>query len=396
METAWRHYLDGAEPLLNLPANRPIAAGSRRPGTIVPIRLTHEMLEQLKTFCRKEEVAPFLVLLTAWALTLARWSRQTKLCVGVPLTNRRKDEFKKTMGCFVNILPLALDISDNPTVRETLRRVRMATLQMHRMQEMPYYHLVQLMRHVGTGGGNPLFQVGFTFEHPMRLQLEGVSVKPKYIHHGGAQLDMFATFWEEAGASIGVIEYDSGRFDSSTMKGISESLLVTINEISTGTQRKVDTITLGLAKDLDLNVNMRKSADVRADGLASVTYPLSYNQQFLWFLYHLAPQSSAYNVAFVARVVSPVDFSRMEAALRKLVDRHPMLRTTYELSGGFPSMRIHSSLDPICEHIDATGWSEEALDREVRQRYCEPFDLAKGPSCGCNSLRVHLRITPSF
>jgi amino acid adenylation domain-containing protein len=114
-------------------------------------------------------------------------------------------------------------------------------------------------------------------------------------------------------------------------------------------------------------------------GRASDTYPLSYNQQFLWFLYHLAPQSSAYNVAFIARVVSPVDFPRVETAFQKLVDRHPMLRTTYGLSGGVPSMRIHSRMNLACEHIDVTGWSEEALNQEVHQRYCKPFDLAKGP-----------------
>jgi amino acid adenylation domain-containing protein len=116
----------------------------------------------------------------------------------------------------------------------------------------------------------------------------------------------------------------------------------------------------------------------------SETHPLSYSQQFLWFLYHLAPQSSAYNVAFVARVVSPIDFPRMDAAFQKLVDRHPMLRATYESSGGVPFMRIHSSLNLTCDRINASGWSEEALHREVHQRYREPFDLEKGPV-----LRVH-------
>jgi amino acid adenylation domain-containing protein len=117
----------------------------------------------------------------------------------------------------------------------------------------------------------------------------------------------------------------------------------------------------------------------REAGKISDAYPLSHNQQFLWFLYHLAPQSSAYNVAFVARIISPVDFSRMETAFQRLVDRHPMLRTAYDSIGGVPSMRIHSRLDLVCERIDANGWSEETLDRVVHQRYCEPFDLAKGP-----------------
>lgn len=243
MEAAWRRCLDSAEPILNLPLKQPQAKQNMsRSGAIVPIRLTSEMFEQIKSFCHKEKVMPFLVLLTAWTLTLARICGQTKLCVGVPRTNRRKDEFKQTMGCFVNILPLAIDISDNPTMHEALHRIRLAMLQMHRMQEMPYYHLVQLMRHTGRASDNSLFQVGFTFEPPMHLKLEGVSVKPKYIHHGGAQLDLFATFWEEDGEMSGVIEYDSNRFDSFTVKSIGQSYLGTIDEICSGAQRKVDTI----------------------------------------------------------------------------------------------------------------------------------------------------------
>jgi amino acid adenylation domain-containing protein len=241
---AWRHYLEKAEPTLNLPVHQPHAKPTMsRSGSIVPIRLTSEMLAQVKIFCHKENVLPFLVLLTAWTLTLAQISGQTKLCVGVPRTNRRKDEFKQTMGCFVNILPLSVDLTDNPTMHEALRRVRLSMLQIHRMQEMPYYHLVQLMRHAGKLPGNPLFQVGFTFEHPMHLQLEGVSVKPRYIHHGGAQLDLFSTLWAEDGEMAGVIEYDSDRFDLSVVKRIGESLLSTVNEICTDVQQKVGTIT---------------------------------------------------------------------------------------------------------------------------------------------------------
>jgi hypothetical protein len=114
-------------------------------------------------------------------------------------------------------------------------------------------------------------------------------------------------------------------------------------------------------------------------------HPLSHNQQFLWFLYQLAPQSSAYNVAFVARIVTSVDFERLRTAFRTLVGRHPMLRTTYGARDGVPFMRIHDSIDFDCGRVDASGWSEETLERAVRDKYDEPFDLARGPV-----LRVHL------
>lgn len=107
--------------------------------------------------------------------------------------------------------------------------------------------------------------------------------------------------------------------------------------------------------------------------------PLSYNQQFLWFLYQLEPSSAAYNVAFAARIVSAIDLPRMEKAFQKLVARHPMLRTTYDTANGIPVMKVHDSIDLVCERVDAAGWSEEVLEQEVHRRYAEPFDLVRGP-----------------
>jgi FkbH-like protein len=255
MEASWRRYLDGMEPSLTWITDRPPETVSTHEPVIPPIhiKLTNELLEKIHAFCRKEKTTPFLVMLTAWALTLARYSGQTKLCVGVPLTNRRREEFKNTMGCFVNSLPLTFDISDNPTIMETVRRVRMGILQLHRMQEMPYYHLVQLMRRQGVIGGNTLYQAGFTFEHPMRLRLEGLRVEPKYIHPGGAQLDLFATFWQETDSIVGVIKYDSGLFNSRTVELIGNALQDTAHVICEHPQHKVDTVTLIPAKDIDGN-----------------------------------------------------------------------------------------------------------------------------------------------
>jgi len=110
-----------------------------------------------------------------------------------------------------------------------------------------------------------------------------------------------------------------------------------------------------------------------------ISYPLSYSQQFLWFLYQLAPQSAAYNVAFVARVVSPVDMSRLKMAFQTIVDRHPVLRSTYDSTDGVPFMRIHDRVRLVCERIDASPWTEEELCRAVHEKYAEPFDLVRGP-----------------
>ena len=45
---------------------------------------------------------------------------------------------------------------------------------------------------------------------------------------------------------------------------------------------------------------------LRKKASESTSYPLSHNQQGIWFLYQLAPESTIYNVNFAARICSDV------------------------------------------------------------------------------------------
>src|SRR5271154_6318825 len=68
--------------------------------------------------------------------------------------------------------------------------------------------------------------------------------------------------------------------------------------------------------------------------------PLSYNQQGIWFLYQLAPESMVYNVTFAARIRSIVNIPALRRSFQALVDRHPCLRTNFSVRGGKPVQRI--------------------------------------------------------
>ena len=290
MEESWLQYLDGADTSLNFPDVLQSGESKKSQDTVNPVtvRLSDEITELVQKFSKEEKVTPFLVMLTAWALTLARWTGQAKLCVGVPMTNRRSDEIKQTMGCFVNILPMPVDVSDNPTFRESLRRVRMNILKMHRIQEMPYYSLVQLMRQKGTIGGDSLFQTGFTFEYPMKLNLQGLDVKPLYIHPGGAQLDLFATFWQEPDSIIGVIKYDDDRFDSNTVKNIRDNFLDAIVAVCNCPHDNIKKIT-GSLKNKEAELLEKKAAPgkVESKGITAVaaSFTAEVFQEFFEFWY---------------------------------------------------------------------------------------------------------------
>jgi amino acid adenylation domain-containing protein len=108
-------------------------------------------------------------------------------------------------------------------------------------------------------------------------------------------------------------------------------------------------------------------------------FPLSLGQEALWFLHESAPENPAYNLAFCARVRATVDANRLETALLKVMERHPMLRCTFIGSGPQLQQRVQPVPQNCLEFVDASCWSEEELQARVQQSFDRPFDLVAGP-----------------
>ena len=108
-------------------------------------------------------------------------------------------------------------------------------------------------------------------------------------------------------------------------------------------------------------------------------YPLSYNQQGIWFLSQFAPESMVYNVSFAARITSPLDIPALRRSFQALVDRHPCLRTTFFVHSGKPAQRIHQSAKVHFEEMDASAWSRDEMEPRLTDEAHRPFDLEQGP-----------------
>ncbi len=116
----------------------------------------------------------------------------------------------------------------------------------------------------------------------------------------------------------------------------------------------------------------------RASG-SGETFELSSGQEALFFLNQLAPQAVPYNVASCGRIRAKIDIDRLESALLKLMERHPVLRCTFALSAEGPRQRIGRVPARGLEVIDASPWSEQELHARLDESYRRPFDLANGP-----------------
>lgn len=107
--------------------------------------------------------------------------------------------------------------------------------------------------------------------------------------------------------------------------------------------------------------------------------PLSYGQRALWFLWALAPNSSAYHQSLPLRVPDSADPLLWRQAAHLLVGRHPMLRTRFPIRRGEPVQQPRSVVALAWSEANARDWSESELNAAMVSAHGEPFDLATQP-----------------
>src|SRR6266545_2991597 len=111
----------------------------------------------------------------------------------------------------------------------------------------------------------------------------------------------------------------------------------------------------------------------------SITARLSHTQRGLWFLHRLHPESAAYHISTMARVVGEVSNADLRAAFQAMVDRHPALRTTFPLAGDESVQVIPERGEVAFEVVDAALWSDAELRAGLEEAAFRPFDLERGP-----------------
>jgi len=216
----WREQLRDAPPILELPTDHPRTKVKTSFGGRQSITLPKSLYDSLKALSKRQNATLFMTLLAAFKILLYRYTAQEHMVVGTPIANRTRLEIENLIGFFVNTLVMHTDLSENPTFKEVLVRVRDVALGAYSHQDLPFEKLVEALqpeRHLHV---NPLFQVMFIFQDASNktLTLPGLTVSnlPKRI--GTEQFDLTLSMYETAAGLNGYLTYNADLFESATIE----------------------------------------------------------------------------------------------------------------------------------------------------------------------------------
>jgi amino acid adenylation domain-containing protein len=252
MLTEWTKDLPDITKSIDLPSDKSSYSDLSPNGKRLLFSIHKDLSSKIDGFAKQQSLNSFTILLTCYAILLYRLSNQESITIGVPFTNRRSENSKNTFGCFVNVLPLEVDFSNNPTGLDLLKQIRLSLLKLHRRQEIPYIELVSLSKNSAGLGHNPFFQTGFTFEPLMHLGFQNVTVEPIAFERNGSQLDMFLTLWSENDEYRGFWEYASEKFNISTIEKWIDIFKLTVNNFTSNPSTHIGNIDILTQTDTQL------------------------------------------------------------------------------------------------------------------------------------------------
>ena len=230
----WRERLHELPPLLGLPTDFRRPATQKLNGSIAYRVLPGELYAGLEGLARSHGATLFMTVLSVFTVLLGRYTGQSDIVVGTPVSGRQRQELENIVGLFVNTLVLRTDLSGDPTFVELLQRVKANLSADYGHQDLPLERLVRELNPERHLDRHPLYQVAFALQNIARpdFRFPGMQVDPLGLELHRTELDLDVHVWESPQGLELMAVYCTDLFEAATIErflqhfqGLLESVL---------------------------------------------------------------------------------------------------------------------------------------------------------------------------
>jgi amino acid adenylation domain-containing protein len=212
----WAEHLRGVAPA-DVPGDFPRPAILSDAGARTYRFYAPDKVARLRALAHAENGSLFMVLMTAFALLIHRYSRAGEVPVAFPVRNR-PDRLRPMVGCFINTLIARERCDDALSFREHLRATRETLVAAYAHQDAPFSRVVQHLAPPRRPDQTTLAAALLLLRNPRveRMELPGCACERLEIDVGIAKFDLTLECDELADGLRMGLEYRTTLFERIT------------------------------------------------------------------------------------------------------------------------------------------------------------------------------------
>jgi hypothetical protein len=204
----WSARLAGAPELLQLPVEDDRPSRQSLTGNRLPLSLPAGLRSRLQELAADHDISLFSMLSSALAITLRRYTGQTDIVIGIPVSGRPDSASQDVVANLARMVPLRL-LLDGLETADLLAHAQNALMAAHEDCDLPFNAIVQAARQRRTLSYHPIFQVTLTLllGADELAEIPGLDIVRQELETGTAKFDM-SWYLEESGDALnGYVEY---------------------------------------------------------------------------------------------------------------------------------------------------------------------------------------------
>jgi non-ribosomal peptide synthetase component F len=255
----WRKQLDNPPPVLELPPDRLMHAGTAAPerdrtGAICERLIGKTLKQNIEQLSRDLDCTIFVTLLTAFMVLLMRCTGREDILIGSPVSGRIRVETEGLIGLFLNTLALRAKLPAELTFRDAVALVRKTVLDGLAHHEVPFERVVQETDPERSSTSHPLFETFFNFTPSPPRTLEMPGLRATFEAPVGMRSEfsmvLYVTEWE------GTLElkslYQTARYSPARMACFMEQLETILEQAVADPDSRLGALDLATARSRGL------------------------------------------------------------------------------------------------------------------------------------------------
>jgi amino acid adenylation domain-containing protein len=243
----WRERLLGVPALLELPFSKSRPAHQTSEGATLSITLDAGLTKSLRQHAARSNTSIYLLMLTIFATLLHRYTGQTDICLGTPITGRKRREEESVVGLFLNMLPIRCTVDPHASFNQLLRRTSSAILADFEQSDVPFQRLVMELQPERSPAYSPFFQILFA------LNPKGIDADDgqREIFIGTSKFDLTLQIAERHHTLDAHFEYRTDLFDAADIEQFSRHFVRLAEFVVEAPEDAVGALPLLTREDLD-------------------------------------------------------------------------------------------------------------------------------------------------
>lgn len=196
-------------------------------------RLSKEILEKIQEFCNIHKISVYNFFMSIYSLYISRVTSLNDFVIGTPILNRTNFEQKHTMGMFISVAPLRINVDYESSFSDFAKKIMIDSTAIFRHQRYPYLYILEDLRKKDSSTPN-LYNIVLSYQSTKTVEENSkINYSSEWEFNGNITDELQIHLFDLNDDDFMTVAYDYNlaQFNQEDINNLHDRILILINQI---------------------------------------------------------------------------------------------------------------------------------------------------------------------